>query len=202
MKLTIGATVGTLSLAAFLLGDGRTEPSSPLLPSERPVPQDEVVRAGATTILHVTALQRGLQDYTSVASEVVHAVVLSQRPVFPARGYAYTEVKLGTRSRLKGETPDAFVVKVAGAQEGERLSLSPSSPRFSLGEHVLLFLEQDPASGDRYILGLEGGTYRVHTLMSGEAVVHGLHARNGVTLSAFADDIAVRLKRSREESRR
>jgi len=135
-----------------------------------------VAPAHATTVLEVD-----VADMTELSEWVVNARVASLR-VVDGRSEGegvHTAVTLTVIESYKGdEVPSEIVVRLPGGATPDGLAVTvPGTPRLSIGEEVVLFLER---TGRGLIpCGLGQGVWRVHRGDNQEAWVtqshHGLH---------------------------
>lgn len=94
--------------------------------------------ARATSLAPLTEAQ-----LTDAATYIVKGTVTSVWTEVDDRGYVWTRAGVEVDEVYKGpDDPDFLVVDAMGGEVGERRMVVPSSARFSVGEHTLMFLAE------------------------------------------------------------
>ena len=152
-----------------------------------PIESHTAAAAADLTFVHVDIPPLSIEGAAEVATEVIHAIVTSERPVCAdGDAIAFTELSLDVRDTFKGAATVERVVRVAGADACT--TVVSGSPRFVVGDEVVLFLWRGP-DGGYGILGLGQGTYRVRVDRSGRVLVEGPDASEGLLLSELAERV-------------
>lgn len=137
--------------------------------------------------VHLEIAHQSLENYARFSDAIVVAKVTSWSESYRDDRMAETVYGIEVQDRLKGEIPDQSQIHVAGAEYGPRIVRVVGAPRFEIGEQVLLFLCRDAATNEFGILGLGGGTYRIHE-DGADLQVTGMHSALR-SLSSFKSEI-------------
>jgi hypothetical protein len=118
-------------------------------------------------------LSKSIEDMTEEASAVVHAVVRQRQSAWDEahrRIYTFTELEL--RDAWLGAPDATLVVRTLGGEVGSVGMKVSGTPRFEVGEEVVLFLRADPLDGERYqVVGMSQGKFRVEQRSEGAFAV-------------------------------
>ncbi len=183
------ASLGLLLLPGVGLLALFEKPDKPALASPVAVPAAARPPDARHTRVYVEIAHQGLDVYVRDSDAIVRGFVTGQRPVFPEKGLAYTEIDLWAFSTLKGPGPRMIQVRVGGAYDDDRRVDVIGAPTFEEGEEVFLFLMRfdDQDTGKEYygIRGLGQGAYRMPMQPEGPSQVLGLHATGEPDLAMF-----------------
>jgi len=135
--------------------------------------------AAATTLVPL-----GVEDMTQISSDVVLGKVTRVISQYSAdRSQIFTYVTVSADQRLKGDGGASETFVLWGGRVGDDEMYVVDSPRFAVGEQVVVFLGQLASRvpltqpTDRWLLGLGNGKWSVTT----EAATHQLVATSSVS---------------------
>ena len=119
-----------------------------------------------------TVLPMSLEQMTDRADMILMGRVVGQRAEWNAnRTRIYTYVTLEVDHYFKGESSSTTTtIRMLGGQVGPFIAHLPGSPKFSVGEDVLLFCAGQQARIPA-VLGLSLGKFSIATSASGEKMV-------------------------------
>ncbi len=140
-------------------------------------------RAGATTVI-----PPDFATLVGTATRVVQATVIGSESAWVVQGgyrVIKTWVTLSVSEQLKGDSPSASLrLEFLGGRVGEDEMRVESSPRFNVGDEVILFVANNGVDACP-LVGWGHGAYAVRTdVASGEKRVHRI---NGAPLASTSD---------------
>lgn len=117
-------------------------------------------RHAAATIV----LEQSIEQLATQATSVVHGTVVLSRSV-QTGGRWTTQVVVAVTERVKSDPADIMLLPTVGfvlpgGGDGELAQIVPGTPRYEIGDEVVVFLWRGPDSTNR-LLGLSQGTFRV-----------------------------------------
>ncbi|NUN14167.1 MAG: hypothetical protein HUU55_11085 [Myxococcales bacterium] len=109
-------------------------------------------------------LDQSIEQLAVTATSVVHGTVVSTRSR-RTNGRWTTQVLVTVIERVKSDPAEITLLPtigfvLPGGGDGELAQIVPGTPRFTIGEEVVIFLWRGPDSTNR-LLGLSQGTFRV-----------------------------------------
>jgi hypothetical protein len=130
--------------------------------------------AGATIVVPMT-----LEEMAIEASCVARGRVVNTQSAWDdaqRRIYTYTEIQILERIHTSRSVPDFVVVRTLGGEVGEVGMKVSGTPRFTLGEEVVVFLRADPVDAEQFqVIGMSQGKLHVERpLKGGELAVWSL----------------------------
>ncbi len=142
-------------------------------PRRWPVWAFTLLLLGATAAPATVFIDLSLEQLTRSATFVVHGMVSEVEATEDEKtGAISTLVRLRVEEALKGTGFGEVEVEVEGGRVGDRSMVIAGSPRFEIGEEVLLFLMRAP--GGRYhVVEMSQGKYGVERDAEGKAWVAG-----------------------------
>ena len=107
-------------------------------------------------------------------------------------GRIHTWNQLHVGSIIHGATPTSSIqVRHLGGSVGDYQLPLPGAPRFEPGDHVLLFLRQDPIGHSFHVVGLSQGVFQLTAQESSETISQditgGMIDGPALTLSNLSD---------------
>lgn len=118
------------------------------------------VEANATIVVPMT-----IEEMSAEAACVARGRVVNQQAAWDEahrRIYTYTEIQVLERIHTKGTVPDTVVVRTLGGEVGEIGMKVSGTPRFEVGEEVVVFLRPDPVDAHQFqVVGMSQGKFAV-----------------------------------------
>jgi hypothetical protein len=125
--------------------------------------------ASATIVVPMT-----IEEMAIEASCVARARVVNTQATWDdshRRIYTYTEIQILERMHTKGEVLDSVIIRTLGGEVGNIGMKVSGTPRFTLGEEVVVFLRTDPADRAQFqVVGMSQGKFHVERPEKGGAV--------------------------------
>ena len=116
-----------------------------------------------------------IEEMAVEASCVARARVVNTQATWDdsqRRIYTYTEIQILERMHTKGEVHDSVVIRTLGGEVGNIGMKVSGTPRFTLGEEVVVFLRNDPVDPAQFqVIGMSQGKFHVERPEKGGAVV-------------------------------
>lgn len=118
---------------------------------------------GASTFIALTDT-----ELVGGAEAIIQGRVISLRSLRTTSGrLVVTEAVVRVREVIVGDAPARVTVRTIGGQIGNLRVEAPGFPQFRAGEHVILFLEPEPASGQMRVRGYQQGHFEVVRRLDG-----------------------------------
>ena len=125
--------------------------------------------ARATIVVPMT-----IEEMAIEASCVARGRVLNTQATWDdahRRIYTYTEIEILERIHAKGEVASNVVVRTLGGEVGNIGMKVSGTPKFTLGEEVVVFLRNDPVDPTQFqVIGMSQGKFQVERPQKGGAV--------------------------------
>lgn len=176
-KKPLGFALACILPLCVISSAGREEvdPRAPNPPVDAASTATSSVEPWVTKVF-LTIAHSSLPDYVRQADAISVIQIERTVPVSSADGLGYTDIEARVLSSLKGTPTSRIILRVVGVQGH---TIAPQSPRFDLGDSVLVFLRYEPTLERWGIMGLQQGTYPITVDRSGRVTVSGLHT-NGI----------------------
>jgi hypothetical protein len=118
------------------------------------------LEAKATIVVPMT-----IEQMAAESACVTRGRVVSQQAAWDEahrRIYTYTEIQVLERIHSKGSVPDTVVVRTLGGEVGEIGMKVSGTPKFEVGEEVVVFLRHDPVDEHQFqVVGMSQGKFAV-----------------------------------------
>lgn len=88
------------------------------------------------------------------------------------RIYTYTEIQILERIHAPSAVPDSIVVRTLGGEVGNIGMKVSGTPKFTMGEEVVVFLRLDPIDPQQFqVIGMSQGKFHVERPLKGGALL-------------------------------